>query len=75
MSGQGYHLVVLSVEVHHYCHHVWKRSPNSPGIMVVLCGHLEVVVVEAINLPNLDQNVLRPQDKSDPYCVVEVQAG
>lgn len=43
--------------------------------MVVLCGRLEVVVVEAIDLPNLDQNVLRPEDKSDPYCVVEVQAG
>ncbi|KAK3888882.1 hypothetical protein Pcinc_007096 [Petrolisthes cinctipes] len=43
--------------------------------MVVLCGRLEVVVIEAINLPNLDQNVLRPQDKSDPYCLVEVQAG
>ncbi|XP_071513505.1 uncharacterized protein [Panulirus ornatus] len=43
--------------------------------MVVLCGRLEVVVVEACDLPNLDQNVLRPGDKSDPYCVVEVQGG
>lgn len=43
--------------------------------MVVLSGRLEVVVIEAINLPNLDKNKLRPQDKSDPYCVVEVQAG
>lgn len=43
--------------------------------MVVLCGRLEVVVVEACDLPNLDQNVLRPEDKSDPYCVVEVQGG
>ncbi|KAG7162694.1 phospholipase D gamma 1-like [Homarus americanus] len=43
--------------------------------MVVLCGRLEVVVVEACNLPNLDQNVLRPEDKSDPYCLIEVQTG
>lgn len=43
--------------------------------MVVLCGRLEVVVVEATDLPNLDHNVLRPEDKSDPYCVVEVQGG
>lgn len=43
--------------------------------MVVLCGRLEVVVVEACNLPNLDQSLLRPDDKSDPYCVIEVQTG
>ncbi|XP_063847510.1 uncharacterized protein LOC135092756 [Scylla paramamosain] len=43
--------------------------------MVVLCGRLEVVVVEAADLPNLDHNLLRPEDKSDPYCVVEVQGG
>ena len=40
--------------------------------MVVLVGRLEVVVVEARQLPNLDSSLLRPEDKSDPYCVVQV---
>ena len=40
--------------------------------MVVLVGRLEVVVVEARDLPNLDANVLNSGDKSDPYCVVQV---
>ncbi|KAA0199526.1 hypothetical protein HAZT_HAZT007200 [Hyalella azteca] len=40
--------------------------------MVVLIGRLEVVVVEARQLPNLDGGLLRSGDKSDPYCIVQV---
>ncbi|KAF2363269.1 C2 domain [Trinorchestia longiramus] len=40
--------------------------------MVVLIGRLEVVVVEARQLPNLDGGFLRSGNKSDPYCVVQV---
>lgn len=40
--------------------------------MVVLVGRLEVVVVEARGLPNLDASLLNSADKSDPYCVVQV---
>ena len=41
--------------------------------MVVLRGRLDVVIVEARGLLNLDSNILRPSDKSDPYCVVDVE--
>uniref|UniRef100_A0A2P2HX20 phospholipase D n=1 Tax=Hirondellea gigas TaxID=1518452 RepID=A0A2P2HX20_9CRUS len=40
--------------------------------MVVLVGRIEVVVVEARQLTNLDAHFLRSADKSDPYCVVQV---
>lgn len=40
--------------------------------MVVLIGRLDVVVVEARQLLNLDGGLLRSGDKSDPYCVVQV---
>lgn len=32
-------------------------------------------MLEAFELTNLDSNLLRPEDKSDPYCVVEIQTG
>lgn len=41
--------------------------------MVVLCGRIDVVVREAKQLTNLDSNFFNPNDKSDPYCVVEVK--
>ena len=41
--------------------------------MVVLRGRLDVVVVEARSLLNLDCSILNPSDKSDPYCVVDAE--
>ncbi|CAL4067307.1 unnamed protein product [Meganyctiphanes norvegica] len=43
--------------------------------MVVLYGRMEVLVLEANELTNLDNNPLRPEDKSDPYVLVEIQTG
>ncbi|KAL7641190.1 UNVERIFIED_CONTAM: hypothetical protein RMT77_008328 [Armadillidium vulgare] len=38
--------------------------------MVYLTGRIEVVVVEAYDLLNLDQSFFNSDDKSDPYCIV-----
>lgn len=41
--------------------------------MVVLCGRLDVIIVEACGLTNLDKSLFNPNNKSDPYCVVELK--